>query len=87
MVAISENSVGYRFFVLPLFRSFQLCVWIFPWVRLAELLPNESKSGTSGLAGCVNWILVFSMTNLYGIMVEKLGQIITFGIFVGMSIL
>jgi hypothetical protein len=42
---------------------------------MAELLLNESTSWTSGLAGSVNWILVFAVTNLYGMMIEKLGPI------------
>jgi len=58
-----------------------------PWVMMAELLPNESKSWASGLAGSVNWILVFAVTNLYGMIVEKLGPMITFGMFGGMCIL
>jgi MFS family permease len=58
-----------------------------PWVMMAELLPNESKSWASGLAGSVNWILAFAVTNLYGMMIEKLGPMITFGIFGGMFIL
>jgi SP family facilitated glucose transporter-like MFS transporter 8 len=58
-----------------------------PWVMMAELLPNESKSWASGLAGSVNWILVFAVTNLYEMMTEKLGLLITFGIFGGICIL
>jgi len=58
-----------------------------PWVMMAELLPNESKSWASGLAASVNWLLLFAVTNLYGMMIEKLGPVITFGIFGGMCIL
>ena len=58
-----------------------------PWVMMAELLPNESKSWASGLAVCLNWILVFAVTNLYGMMIGNLGPMITFGIFGGMCIL
>ena len=58
-----------------------------PWVMMAELLPNESKRWASGLAASVNWILVFAVTNLYGMMIENLGPMITFGIFGGMCIL
>ena len=58
-----------------------------PWVMMAELLPNESKSWASGLAASVNWILVFAVTNLYGMMIENLGPMITFVIFGGMCIL
>jgi hypothetical protein len=54
---------------------------------MAELLPNESKSWTSGLAASVNWILVFVVANLYGMMIENLGPVITFGIFGGNCIL
>jgi SP family facilitated glucose transporter-like MFS transporter 8 len=75
-----------------------LCVAIFigvfnlgfgplPWVMMAELVPNESKSWASGLAVSVNWILVFAVTNLFGIMVKNLGAMITFAIFCGMCIL
>jgi hypothetical protein len=56
------------------------------WVIMVELLSNEWKSWASGLARSVSWILVFSVTNLYGMMIEKLGQMITFGIFGGMCI-
>jgi hypothetical protein len=35
----------------------------------------------------VNWILVFAVTNLYGMMIDNLEPIITFGIFCGMRIL
>jgi SP family facilitated glucose transporter-like MFS transporter 8 len=64
-------------------------IWFGPllWVMMAELLPNESKNWTSGLAGSVNWILVFAVTNLYGMMIEKLGPMITFGMFGEMCIL
>jgi SP family facilitated glucose transporter-like MFS transporter 8 len=58
-----------------------------PWVMMAELLPNESKSWASGLAVSVNWILVFVVTNFYGMMIENLGPVITFGIFGGMCTL
>jgi hypothetical protein len=75
-----------------------LCVAIFmagfnigfgplPWVMMAELLPIEAKKWASGIAGSVNWILVFVVTKLYGMMIEKLGSLITFGIFGGMCIL
>jgi MFS family permease len=58
-----------------------------PWVMMAELLPNESKSWASGLAASVNWIFGFAVTNLYGMMIENLGEMITFGLFGGMCIL
>jgi major inositol transporter-like SP family MFS transporter len=48
------------------------------------ILPNESKGWARGLAVSVNWILVFSVTNLYGTMIDSLGAMITFGIFGGM---
>jgi SP family facilitated glucose transporter-like MFS transporter 8 len=54
-----------------------------PWVMMAELIPNESKSWASGLAASVNWILVFTITNLFGIAAGNLGQIIMFGVFGG----
>lgn len=58
-----------------------------PWVMMAELVPNESKSWANGLAVSVNWILVFGITNLFGIAVRNLGQMTMFGIFGGMCIL
>jgi MFS family permease len=58
-----------------------------PWVMMAELLPNESKRWASGLAASVNWILVFAVTNLYGMMFENLGLTIRFRMFGGMCIL
>jgi SP family facilitated glucose transporter-like MFS transporter 8 len=85
-INVSVKSFGW----LPL-----LCVTTFvnvfslgfgplPWVMMAELVPNESKSWASGLAVSVNWILVFAVTNLFGIMVKDLGPTITFAIFCGM---
>jgi SP family facilitated glucose transporter-like MFS transporter 8 len=63
-----------------------VCVFSFgfgplPWVMMAELVPNESKSWANGLAVSVNWILVFGITNLFGVTVGNLGQMILFGIF------
>jgi SP family facilitated glucose transporter-like MFS transporter 8 len=58
-----------------------------PWVMMAELVPNKSKSWASGLAVSVNWILVFAVTNLFGIVVKNLGPTITFAIFCGMCTL
>ena len=55
-----------------------------PWVMMAELVPNESKSWASGLAASLNWLLMFAVTNLYGMMIENLGPVITFGIYGGM---
>jgi MFS family permease len=57
-----------------------------PWVLMAELLPNESKSWTSGFVASVNWILVFAVTKLYQTMIDSLGPIMTFGIFGGMCV-
>jgi SP family facilitated glucose transporter-like MFS transporter 8 len=54
-----------------------------PWVMMAELVPNESKSWANGLAVSANWILVFAITNLFGIAAGNLGQMIMFGIFGG----
>ncbi|PSN47389.1 hypothetical protein C0J52_11155 [Blattella germanica] len=54
-----------------------------PWVMMAELVPNESKSWASGLGVSVNWILVFVITNTFGTMVESVGPVVTFGIFGG----
>lgn len=54
-----------------------------PWVMMAELVPNESKSWANGLTVSVNWILVFAVTNLFGITTGNFGQMILFGIFGG----
>lgn len=58
-----------------------------PWVMMAELVPNESKSWANGLAVSISWILVFGITYLFGSMVRNLGQMIMFGIFGGMCTL
>lgn len=63
-----------------------ICVFSFgfgplPWVMMAELVPNESKSWANGLAVSVHWILVFGITSLFGVTVGNLGQMILFGIF------
>jgi SP family facilitated glucose transporter-like MFS transporter 8 len=58
-----------------------------PWVMMAELVPNESKSWANGLAVSVCWILMFGITNLFGITVRYLGDMIMFGIFGGLCCL
>ena len=73
--------------VATFIASFNIGFGPLPWVMMAELLPNESKSWASGLAASVNWILVFAVTNLYGMMIDSLGAMITFGIFGGMCTL
>jgi hypothetical protein len=35
----------------------------------------------------MNWILVFAVANFYGMIIDKLGPMIMFGIFGGMCIL
>jgi SP family facilitated glucose transporter-like MFS transporter 8 len=52
-----------------------------PWVMMAELMPDESKSWANGLAVSSNWILVFGITNLFGLTLGDLGQMTLFGIF------
>jgi len=73
--------------VATFIASFNIGFGPLPWVMMAELLPNEPKSWASGLAASLNWILVFAVTNLYGMMIEGVGPMITFGIFGGMCIL
>jgi SP family facilitated glucose transporter-like MFS transporter 8 len=73
--------------VATFIASFKIGFGPLPWVMMAELLPNESKSWASGLAVSVCWILVFAVTNLYGMMIDSLGAMITFGIFGGMCTL
>jgi SP family facilitated glucose transporter-like MFS transporter 8 len=70
--------------VTMLVCAFSLGFGPLPWVMMAELVPNESKSWASGLAVSVNWILVFLITNLFGITVGNLGPLVMFGIFGGM---
>jgi SP family facilitated glucose transporter-like MFS transporter 8 len=55
-----------------------------PWVMMAELMPNGCKSWATGVAVSVNWILVFTITNLFGITTGNFGQMIMFGIFGGL---
>lgn len=52
-----------------------------PWVMMAELVPNKSKSWASGLCVSVNWISVFVITNVFQSMIQHLGPVITFSIF------
>ncbi|PNF21446.1 hypothetical protein B7P43_G13563 [Cryptotermes secundus] len=54
-----------------------------PWVIMAELVPNESKSWANGLVVSVYWIVVFAITNLSGLTTGNLGQMIKFAIFGG----
>ena len=75
LLSVTTFIVGYDISFGPL-----------PWVMMAELLPNKSKSWASGLATSVNWIVVFVVTNLYGMMIDNLGSMLKFVIFGGMCI-
>lgn len=67
--------------------AFSLGFGPLPWVMMAELVPNESKSWANGLVVSVCWILVFAITNLFGPTTGNLGQMIKFAIFGGVCIL
>ncbi|KDR10229.1 hypothetical protein L798_15728, partial [Zootermopsis nevadensis] len=64
--------------------AFNLGFGSLPFVMMAELVPNESKNWASGLAVSVNWIIMFTVTNLFEVTIKNLGTMITFALFCGM---
>ncbi|KAK0092452.1 hypothetical protein PV326_001371 [Microctonus aethiopoides] len=58
-----------------------------PYAVISELFPPETKGVASSLSIMVNWILVFVVTKFFPVMVNAIGQAITFWTFATMSAL
>lgn len=54
-----------------------------PYSVISELFPPETKAIASAISVMTNWFLVFTVTKVFPIMAESLGQSITFWIFGG----
>ncbi|XP_069698889.1 uncharacterized protein [Periplaneta americana] len=50
-----------------------------PWFMMAELLPPEAKGWASSMSVCLNWSLVFAVTNAFPNMMRDIGPVGTYG--------
>lgn len=61
--------------------SFSLGFGPIPWMMMGELFAPDVKSIASAIAVMFNWTLVFIVTKAFGIMLDKLGNDVTFWFF------
>ncbi|PSN47388.1 hypothetical protein C0J52_11156 [Blattella germanica] len=51
-----------------------------PWFMMAELVPPEAKGWASSMSVCLNWALVFAVTNMFPNLMTDLGPAGTYGL-------
>ena len=51
-----------------------------PWFMMAELIPPEAKGWASSMSVCLNWTLVFVVTNMFPHLIRDLGPAVTYAI-------
>jgi SP family arabinose:H+ symporter-like MFS transporter len=51
------------------------------WVLISEMFPNKIRGRASSIASSVLWLATYAVTQLYPIMIAKLGSVWTFVIF------
>ncbi|XP_049768340.1 facilitated trehalose transporter Tret1-like [Schistocerca cancellata] len=57
-----------------------------PWLMIAELLPSQHKRWAAGVAGLLNWVLMFTVTRSFGLMLSRVGAAACFGGFLASSL-
>ncbi|XP_046981301.1 facilitated trehalose transporter Tret1-2 homolog [Schistocerca americana] len=57
-----------------------------PWLMIAELLPSQHKRWAAGVAGLLNWVMMFTVTRSFGLMLSRVGAAACFGGFLASSL-
>nr|CAD7260354.1 unnamed protein product [Timema shepardi] len=52
-----------------------------PWFMMSEVVPTESRDWINAMAVCLNWTLVFTVTKVFSLMLNSMGNAGTFGFF------
>jgi len=57
------------------------------WVVISEIFPTKIRGRAMSIATVVLWIACYLLSQTFPVLVEKLGQALTFGIYAAMSVL
>lgn len=56
------------------------------WVMLSELFPSKIRSSATGISVFVNWMTNMTVTLLFPIIMDTVGPVITYGLFMAINI-